>query len=57
MLRKKIINTIFVVLFFMFYGVVCVAYDSQTTHPNFTDITVELYNLQSIEKILQAEKY
>ena len=38
-------------------GKIVFAYDSQTTHPNLTDITVELYNYQANNKILQSEKY
>jgi hypothetical protein len=46
-----------VVVVFSISTSVCMAYDSQTTHPNLTDITVEAYNSKLKNKILQSEKY
>ncbi len=57
MLKNKIFTiTMCAVVSFMVYNIV-LAYDSKTTHPNLTDITVELHNLKSNNKILQSEKY
>ena len=50
-------TTIIVVVVFGVSINVCMAYDSQTTHPNLTDIAVEAYNLKLKTKILQSEKY
>jgi|GEM_PF-3667912 cell division protein FtsL len=58
MFRNKVFYvTLSVIILFMFFWSFCFAYDSQTTHPNFTDITVEMYNLNTQNKILQSEKY
>ena len=57
MWKNKIFNTFLCVVASFALFNFALAYDSQTTHPNLTDITVELYNLKGLNKILQSEKY
>jgi hypothetical protein len=58
MSKLRFLNTILlIVIVFSLFSNRCLAYDGQTTHPNLSDITVELYNIQAKNKILQSEKY